>query len=65
VDQGNGTGTTDQFIQLAEATSGMQLDALFDEYLFTPEKPACGGPARSSEIASAIDQLEAESHLRH
>ncbi|MEX1262384.1 MAG: M1 family metallopeptidase [Actinomycetota bacterium] len=64
VDQRNGTGNTDQFIQLAESVSGMQLDALFDEYLFTPAKPACGGAARSSGIASAIDQLVAESHLR-
>lgn len=64
VDQGNGTGNTDQFIQLAESVSGMQLDALFDEYLFTPEKPACGGAARSSEIASAIRQLAAAKLLR-
>ena len=61
VDQGNGTGTTDQFIQLAEATSGMQLDALFDEYLFTPEQPACGeGAARPGEVRAVARALATE-----
>ena len=60
VDHSNGTGTTDQFKQLAETVSGMQLDALFDEWLFTPEKPACGRVARSSEITPEIRQLVRE-----
>ncbi len=64
-DRADGTGTTDQFIQLAENISGMQLDALFDEWLFTPEKPPCGGgAARPGEIAPAIAQLLAEARLR-
>jgi aminopeptidase N len=63
VDRANDTGTTDQFIQLAETVSGMQLDALFDRWLFTPEKPACGGGAgRPGEVrvlarALATEQL--------
>ena len=32
--------TTDEFIELAEKESGMQLDDLFEAWLFTPEKPA-------------------------
>jgi aminopeptidase N len=42
--QAGGTVTTDEFIRLAEKRSGMQLDDLFDTWLFTPEKPA-GLPA--------------------
>jgi aminopeptidase N len=42
--QAGGTVTTDEFIGLAEKMSGMQLDDLFDTWLFTPEKPA-GLPA--------------------
>jgi hypothetical protein len=33
------TGTTVQFERLAERVSGQQLDALFQTWLFTPEKP--------------------------
>ena len=33
------TGTTDGFIALAEQVSGQQLDGLFDEWLFQPNKP--------------------------
>jgi aminopeptidase N len=35
-----GTVTTEEFIELAEKESGMELDDLFDTWLFTPEKPA-------------------------
>jgi aminopeptidase N len=38
--QAGGTVTTDEFIAVAEKVSGMQLDALFDAWLFTPGKPA-------------------------
>jgi aminopeptidase N len=41
------TGTTDQFLAVAEAVSGMQLDDLFDEWLFTAEKPPSCDAARS------------------
>jgi aminopeptidase N len=34
-----GTGSTPQFIALAERVSGQQLDQLFQTWLFTPEKP--------------------------
>ena len=37
--RGGGTGNTDQFIALAEAVSGEQLDDLFDLWLFTGTKP--------------------------
>ncbi len=42
--QAGGTVTTDEFIRLSEKLSGMQLDDLFQTWLFTPEKPA-GLPA--------------------
>ena len=42
--QAGGTVTTDEFIALAEETSGRQLDDFFQAWLFTAEKPA--GPAR-------------------
>ena len=38
--QAGDTVTTDEFIALAEKMSGMQLDDLFETWLFTPEKPA-------------------------
>jgi aminopeptidase N len=38
--QAGDTVTTDEFIRLAEKMSGMQLDELFQTWLFTPEKPA-------------------------
>ncbi len=37
--QARDTVTTDEFIELAEKLSGMQLDDLFETWLFTPEKP--------------------------
>ena len=44
-DQKDLTGTTDQFIALAESISGMELSSLFDEWLFTSSKPAsCSAP---------------------
>jgi aminopeptidase N len=38
-DNRNGNVTTEDFIALAEAESGQQLDAFFDAWLFTPAKP--------------------------
>jgi aminopeptidase N len=38
--QAGNTVTTDEFVRLAEKMSGMQLDDLFQTWLFTPEKPA-------------------------
>ena len=38
-DHAFGTGTTDAFIALAEEVSGRQLDDLFREWLFEPDKP--------------------------
>jgi aminopeptidase N len=38
--QAGDTVTTDEFIRLAAKMSGMQLDDLFQTWLFTPEKPA-------------------------
>ncbi|MBB6345025.1 M1 family metallopeptidase [Nonomuraea muscovyensis] len=35
-----GNATTEQFVTLAEQRSGRQLDALFDAWLFQPERPA-------------------------
>ena len=38
-DRADMTGTTDQFVTVAETVSGMQLDDLFDEWLLTPHRP--------------------------
>ena len=41
-DHRHGNATTEDFIELAEAESGQQLDAFFDIWLFQPTKPAPG-----------------------
>lgn len=62
-----GNGSTAQFIALAESTSGQQLDALFNTWLFTRGKPATGpnglaAPARMAEPRS-YRQIQ-ETHAR-
>jgi aminopeptidase N len=44
-----GTGTTEEFVALAEQESGQQLDELFDVWLFTPRKPPASAAAGSFE----------------
>jgi aminopeptidase N len=44
-----GTGTTEEFIALAEQESGQQLDELFDVWLFTPRKPPASAVSGSTE----------------
>lgn len=39
-DNANGNGTTSNFRELAETVSGMDLDALFDDWLVDGDKPA-------------------------
>jgi aminopeptidase N len=48
-DRKDETGTTDQFIATAESVAGVQLDRLFDRWLFTPGKPM---PCRSGSPRS-------------
>jgi aminopeptidase N len=50
-EQGGGTGTTAQFIALAERVAGHQLDDLFDAWLFTGSKPT--GPTLAARSALA------------
>jgi aminopeptidase N len=50
-EQGGGTGTTAQFIALAERVSGQQLDDLFDAWLFTGSKPTITTVAARSAVA--------------
>jgi aminopeptidase N len=40
VTRANRTGTTEQFIRLAERLSGVQLDGLFDRWLYERERPS-------------------------
>jgi len=54
--QSSGHGTTPEFIALAEQISGQQLDALFDTWLFTAEKP----PAAASATALAVPRVSAQ-----
>ena len=49
-EQGGGTGTTAQFIALAERVSGQQLDDLFDAWLFTGSKPTVTTLAARSAV---------------
>lgn len=48
-----GNVTTRQFIAYAERVSGQQLDALFDTWLFTPERPDVAGAL--ARRAPAVD----------
>ena len=52
-EQKGGTGTTDEFVVLAEKISGMQLDDLFTTWLFTPSRPSLGQPSAFSAQAKA------------
>jgi len=50
----DGNVSTPQFVRFAERVSGRQLDALFDAWLFTHEKPGvAASSARSSARSSA------------
>jgi aminopeptidase N len=44
-----GTGTTEEFVALAEQESGQELDELFDVWLFTPRKPPASAVTGSTE----------------
>jgi aminopeptidase N len=54
-----GNGTTPEFIALAEGVSGMELDALFEVWLFTPERPPRSAlkPAGSTAAATSAAAL--------
>jgi aminopeptidase N len=62
-ERAGGTGSTPQFIALAERVSGQQLDDLFQTWLFTPSKPVLApagaaalratGPAKAPPVAAA------------
>ena len=57
--------TIPEFIGLAERISGQQLDAFFDEWLFTPGKPASiGAAAQASRAATASLRRDAGARLR-
>jgi len=49
-ERGGGTGTTAQFIALAERVSGEKLDDLFDAWLFTGSRPTTTGLAARSTV---------------
>ena len=60
-----GNATIPEFIALAENLSGQQLDAFFDEWLFTAAKPASldalaaanrSGAASAAELGIAVDR---------
>ena len=48
-----GNVTTDEFIALAERISGQSLDALFQTWLFTPEKPEGIEPAPAPTLSGS------------
>jgi aminopeptidase N len=39
-EKAGGTGTSKQFIEVAERISGQELDRLFDAWLYQPVRPA-------------------------
>ncbi|WP_258343792.1 M1 family metallopeptidase [Saccharopolyspora gregorii] len=70
------TGTVEEFIELAEQRSGRQLDEFFQNWLFTPGKPAAtpenGIPASATRAAvvppksvAEIDATHALVHAHH
>ncbi len=61
-EQAGGNATIPEFIALAEEISGRQLDAFFQEWLFTPAKPASLGALTSAakgSSAAAARELKA------
>ncbi|MFL6124866.1 M1 family metallopeptidase [Actinophytocola sp.] len=48
------TGTTEEFIALAERISGQQLDGLFTTWLYTKGKPAVGPNGTAAAVARAV-----------
>jgi aminopeptidase N len=64
--QGPATVTTEDFIRAAEEVAGRQLDAFFERWLFTPERPAelPAAPASAPARADAQALLDPASPLR-
>ncbi|MQA08271.1 MAG: M1 family peptidase [Pseudonocardiaceae bacterium] len=58
-ERSGGTGTTKDFVALAERISGTSLDSLFDTWLFTKGKPATGP---NGAAAAYRAQAEPESY---
>jgi aminopeptidase N len=61
--QGDGNGTTEEFMALAEQISGEQLDDLFDVWLFTAQKPPASAitAAQAQAARPATEQARAAS----
>ena len=51
--QSGGTGTTEEFIALAEDIAGRDLDSVWDPWLFTAGKPPLSGGTAGAESADA------------
>jgi hypothetical protein len=58
-DNAGGNVTTAQFIALAERISGQGLGAFFDEWLFTPARPASLGPAAAAARSAVGTRADA------
>ena len=52
--QAGGPVTTDEFVKLSEKLTGMQLDDLFETWLFTPSKPEGIAPAADALRAAGL-----------
>jgi peptidase M1-like protein/immune inhibitor InhA-like protein len=64
-DHAGGNATIPQFIALAEQISGQDLGAFFDEWLFTPAKPASlGAKARAARRISSSRRAAMEAQMR-
>jgi Peptidase family M1 domain/Peptidase M1 N-terminal domain/Immune inhibitor A peptidase M6 len=62
---GGGNVTTPQFVALAERTSGEQLDGFFEEWLFTPAKPARLEPAAAARALGTASAVRSASRAAH
>jgi aminopeptidase N len=51
--QSGGTGTTEEFIALAEDIAGRDLDVVWDPWLFTAGKPPITGGTADARAAGA------------
>ena len=59
-----GNVTTDEFIQLAERISGQDLDALFETWLFTPEKPSLPSASALRQSSRTAGSLQASGLMK-
>ena len=62
--RGDGNGSTEEFVALAEQVSGRDLGSLFDAWLFTSGRPDVAAPSRpGARAGNAVVPAAARSLL--